>query len=306
MADARGVGSGEASGASQILFDNQRIAVGRFTCPPGHPLWSQDNVTGPRALIAFPGPSVEIRMAGRRSIVAHAGVAALYEARHAYRRALVDDRGDRCVFVAAAPELMREALAERDPSARDRPQVFTAPRVPVAPATYLARGRLIARLEAGELSPLAAEEGVVALLGVVLAGVRPAAEPRAERQSLAHALERRVAERFCEDDDLAALAAAVGCSPWHAARVYRACTGASLHALRDRLRVSAALERLGGEVDLAGLALELGYSSHSHFTTAFRRVFGCPPSAVRGASERRRLRGSAASKILKAGPRGAG
>lgn len=290
MADARGPGSGEASGATQILFDNQRIAAGRFTCPSGHPLWSQDNVTGARALVAFPGPSVEIRMAGRRSIVAHAGVAALYEARHLYRRALVDGRGDRCVFVAAAPELMREVLAASDPA---------------APGTYLERGRLLARLEAGELSPLAAEEGLVALLGEVLAGARPAgAEPRAERRALAHALERRVAERFCEDDDLAALAGAVGCSPWHAARVFRACTGASLHALRDRLRVSAALERLGGEADLAGLALELGYSSHSHFTTAFRRVFGCPPSAVRGASERRRLRAS--SKILKAGPRGAG
>lgn len=305
MADARGPGSGEASGATQILFDNQRIAAGRFTCPSGHPLWSQDNVTGARALVAFPGPSVEIRMAGRRSIVAHAGVAALYEARHLYRRALVDGRGDRCVFVAAAPELMREVLAASDPAARERSQVFAAPRAPVAPGTYLERGRLLARLEAGELSPLAAEEGLVALLGEVLAGARPAgAEPRAERRALAHALERRVAERFCEDDDLAALAGAVGCSPWHAARVFRACTGASLHALRDRLRVSAALERLGGEADLAGLALELGYSSHSHFTTAFRRVFGCPPSAVRGASERRRLRAS--SKILKAGPRGAG
>lgn len=300
------MGSGEASGATQILFDNQRLAVGRFTCPPGHPLWSRDNVIGPRPLIAFPGPSVEIRMAGRRSIVAHAGVAALYEARHTYRRALVDGRGDRCVFVAAAPEWMREALAASDPAARERSQVFAAPRAPVTPATYLARGRLVAGLEAGELSPLAAEEGVVALLGAVLAGVRPAAaEPRAEHQALTYALERRVAERFCEDDDLAALAGAAGCSPWHAARVFRACTGASLHALRDRLRVSAALERLGGEVDLAGLALELGYSSHSHFTTAFRRVFGCPPSAVRSASERRRLRASAASRILKAGPRGA-
>ena len=36
-----------------------------------------------------------------------------------------------------------------------------------------------------------------------------------------------------------------------------------------------------GERDLSRLALDLGYSSHSHFTAAFRRSFDVPPSAAR-------------------------
>jgi AraC family transcriptional regulator len=48
------------------------------------------------------------------------------------------------------------------------------------------------------------------------------------------------------------------------------------------VRLLLALERLeDGERDLSRLALDLGYSSHSHFTAAFRRSFGTPPSAAR-------------------------
>ena len=35
-----------------------------------------------------------------------------------------------------------------------------------------------------------------------------------------------------------------------------------------------------GGADLTRLALDLGYSSHSHFTSSFRVLFGVPPSAV--------------------------
>jgi AraC-like DNA-binding protein len=33
--------------------------------------------------------------------------------------------------------------------------------------------------------------------------------------------------------------------------------------------------------DLTDLALRLGFSSHSHFTAAFRKSFGCTPSHFR-------------------------
>jgi AraC-like DNA-binding protein len=43
-----------------------------------------------------------------------------------------------------------------------------------------------------------------------------------------------------------------------------------------------AAERLrGGERNLTDLALDLGYTDHSHFTKAFRQEWRLPPSAVR-------------------------
>jgi AraC-like DNA-binding protein len=37
-----------------------------------------------------------------------------------------------------------------------------------------------------------------------------------------------------------------------------------------------------GARDLTGLAFELGYADHSHFTNAFRQEWGVPPSRFRG------------------------
>jgi len=55
-----------------------------------------------------------------------------------------------------------------------------------------------------------------------------------------------------------------------------------LHAYRNQLRLRAALESLAERhADLTGIALDLGFSSHSHFTETFRRTFGRTPSSVR-------------------------
>ena len=57
--------------------------------------------------------------------------------------------------------------------------------------------------------------------------------------------------------------------------------GAPVHQYLLRLRLAVALDRLdGGERNLSALALDLGFSSHSHFTTAFRRHYGLVPSAL--------------------------
>src|SRR6185437_12669462 len=80
------------------------------------------------------------------------------------------------------------------------------------------------------------------------------------------------------------VAAAVGVSQFHLARVFRAETGTSLHQYLLRIRMERALTRLGeGERHLSRLALELGFSSHSHFSTVFRRHFGESPARARAA-----------------------
>jgi AraC family transcriptional regulator len=71
----------------------------------------------------------------------------------------------------------------------------------------------------------------------------------------------------------------------HFARMFRRHTGASLHRHLLRLRLRAALERIVATLDdLAAVALDVGFASHSHFTDAFRREFGRAPSEVRRAS----------------------
>jgi AraC-like DNA-binding protein len=129
------------------------------------------------------------------------------------------------------------------------------------------------------LDALAIEERVASLIHAVLiegnrAGQLPHRAVERARECIASAPER--------NDTLADLAGAAHCSPFHLARTFRARTGETLHGLRTRLRMAESIARLAdGENDLSTLAADLGYSSHSHFSAAFRRHFGTPPEQLR-------------------------
>lgn len=86
------------------------------------------------------------------------------------------------------------------------------------------------------------------------------------------------------------LARAMCCSPWRLCRAFRRFTGLTVTGYRHALRVRIALERLrDAPDDLTALALELGFSSHSHFTHVFRRHVGVPPSQVRATEHKKEL-----------------
>ena len=71
---------------------------------------------------------------------------------------------------------------------------------------------------------------------------------------------------------------AVGWSRFQLCRAFARCTGTTVHALRESVRIGLALERLRDpRCDLASLGLALGYSSHSHFTARFRACTGTTP-----------------------------
>jgi AraC-like DNA-binding protein len=75
----------------------------------------------------------------------------------------------------------------------------------------------------------------------------------------------------------------VNASPFNFARIFQQQTGLPLHRYLTHLRLRAALERLPETDDITTLALDLGFSSHSHFTDVFRREFGKTPSEYRKA-----------------------
>ena len=81
---------------------------------------------------------------------------------------------------------------------------------------------------------------------------------------------------------LTEVAQEVAASPFNFARIFQQQTGLPIHRYLTLLRLRASLELLfDGQDDLTKLALDLGFSSHSHFTNIFRREFGHAPSEVR-------------------------
>jgi AraC-like DNA-binding protein len=83
---------------------------------------------------------------------------------------------------------------------------------------------------------------------------------------------------------LAEIAAEVRGSPVYLTQVFQQVEGLPLYRYQLRLRLARALDLLGQYDDLNALSLDLGFSSHSHFSAAFREVYGRSPSEFRQAA----------------------
>ena len=71
---------------------------------------------------------------------------------------------------------------------------------------------------------------------------------------------------------------AVGCSPFHLSRTFSSATGMTIPQYIRQLRMERAAELLrSGRFNVTEAALEVGYSSLSHFSQAFHETFGCCP-----------------------------
>jgi AraC-like DNA-binding protein len=205
--------------------------------------------------------------------------------------------GDECTILEVETPRALELVAShapRDAEDPDRPfrRGHTAGPVRVSRLHY----ELLSLLRRGErglpvedtLSELA-DEAVRALCGSsAAAGARFRSPASARRgRDLVEATKVSLNESFASPPDLAELARSAGCSPFHLSRTFRRIEGVSLRRYAKRLRARLAAHHLvGRQRDLTGLALELGYADHSHFTNAFREEWGVPPSRFRGGTGR--------------------
>ena len=80
---------------------------------------------------------------------------------------------------------------------------------------------------------------------------------------------------------------AVGVTPTYLTQEFTKREGVPLYRYQLQLRLSQALLELPRCDDITGLALDLGFSSHSHFTLAFRKAFGLTPSQYRSTTKRK-------------------
>jgi AraC-like DNA-binding protein len=76
---------------------------------------------------------------------------------------------------------------------------------------------------------------------------------------------------------LADIGRAVGVSPVYLTQVFQQVEGLPLYRYHLQLRLARALDLLGDYSDLTGLALDLGFSSYSHFSSAFKQAYGQTP-----------------------------
>ncbi|MFG0331676.1 MAG: helix-turn-helix transcriptional regulator [Phycisphaerales bacterium] len=251
-----------------------------------------------RTLITIPRRGVYVKHVESDAVVIDPNHMIFHEEGEVYRLSHPYGCGDDGVWIWIDDSLLRDLLASHDPEAHDRAAHFRAGSIPLASDLVLLERQLIRLLaRSHSIERLEVEEALIHFVDRALerqaraGGVAP--DRRARRSTrAAHAKIAERAQAFLAADPgarpgLDEIADAAHVSVSHLCRVFRRMTGSSLHAYQSRLRMRAGLDRvLDGEDNLTNLAFDLGYSSHSHFTNAFRREFGVTPSAVRDSSGR--------------------
>lgn len=191
------------------------------------------------------------------------------------------DGGDQCTVVTLSSDLA-SALG----NVRFRSRGVRV--VPVSAGLFREQTSILRAAEHRHSSVLETEERLERLVSAVATdgeAARPTPSPATRRR--VEAARELIAAKFEEPLPLATIGSVVGLSPFHLSRAFRAVTGTSMHRYQTQLRMRAAVARLvAGEDDLTGLAIELGFSSHSHLTSAFGREFGVSPSSLRNRAGR--------------------
>jgi AraC-like DNA-binding protein len=263
------------------------VVAGEFRCPTSYPHFAEAGKIH-YYVIAFPRSSVWIERGGVGRFVADPRCATLYNPGQPYLRHPISFEGDIADWIGVSERVARELVRPLDPAHADAPEPFRYASASVGSALYLAQRRVFAKLSHAGTDVLDVEEQMLSIVNAVLQSAYRVASPAmaATRGALSRrdVVERAKAvmmERLFENLGVAALASAVGASPFHLCRVFREETGTTIGDYRRdvRLRVVLGLTpKYRG--NLAALAIDAGFYSHSHLSTAFRHAFGLAPSSV--------------------------
>ena len=279
----------------RMLFESGLVRIGAFRCHAQHPSFHD---TGPirSCCFVFPRTAVEIQHEHEPAFVANPNVVTFYNLGQSYQRNAISPDGDHCDWFGVDPELACDVIRGIDPRTDSNPErPFLITRGWAASATYLGQRKLFNRVDADPgLEPLAVEESVIDLLDQVIASTRsstghPCAQvmSKGQRDTVRH-IEALLSQHPEKRITLRSLAYQVGLSAYHVCRLFRRTTGKKLHEYRLQIRLRTALAKvLESRAPLTEVALDAGFSSHSHFTEAFRRQFGVVPSQVRAGGSSR-------------------
>jgi AraC-like DNA-binding protein len=137
--------------------------------------------------------------------------------------------------------------------------------------------------------PLEAESLALTLVQRAM-GMRTTHRPGASigRQRLVDRAKLVLASDLARRWTLAEIATEVRGSPVYLTQIFQQVEGVPLYRYQLRLRLARALDLLAQYDDLTTLSLHLGFSSHSHFSAAFREAYGRSPSEFRQSALHRR------------------
>jgi AraC-like DNA-binding protein len=264
----------------KLLLETPRVTVYDVICD-GCPVQEGDEEFVDRTRLVFPYRGTFVRRVGSDSAVAEANQVLFFNAGETHWISHPVPGGDACLVIAVSEPLLSE-LAPRQLVSNSPSLAFREQRLRIDPRAQILLALLRHSLLLGRCSTREAESAALTLC-MRSFGPRTThpAGSTASKRSLANRAKLVLASDLGRRWTLAEIADEVYASPVYLTQVFQQVEGLPLSRYQRRLRLARALALLPEYDDLTQLGLDLGFSSHSHFTSAFRETFGRTPSEMR-------------------------
>jgi AraC family transcriptional regulator len=237
--------------------------------------------------LVFPYRGVYVRHLGQDQTVAEANQVLFFNAAEGYQVSHPVAGGDASLTLVISEPLLRELAPPRFLRA-GAPLAVRQQRLRIDARAQVLVALLRHGLRQNIAEPLEAESLALTLVQRAL-GPRTthAAGASVGRQRLVDRVKLVLASDPARRWTLAEIAAEVRGSPVYLTKVFKQVEGLPLYRYQLRLRLARALDLLAQYDDLTALSLDLGFSSHSHFSAAFRAAYGRSPSEFRESATQR-------------------
>ena len=262
------------------LFDSGTVAVRNVLCA-GHCRHRSAEECASSTHLVFPYRGLYLRHVGQDQSVADANHALLFNAGEAYQVSHPVLGGDSSLVLAISAPLLRELapaelLHKRDELGFNRQSLRIDARAQALVAL------LRHSLQIGHIEALEAESLALTLVCRSL-GPRTAHATAAthSRRRLVDRVKVLLAENLTRRWSLEEIAAEIGGSAVYLTQAFQQVEGLPLYRYHLQLRLARALDLIPHSQDMSALALDLGFSSHSQFSAAFKQAFGRTPTAFR-------------------------
>ena len=263
--------------SAQLLLSTKAVTIRDVICRGEHRSKSSEEWSR-TSHVVFPYRGVYLYHVGPEDAVAEANQVVLFNAMESYRVSHPVAGGDACLSITVGPELLGE-LAPRDQLREGDPPTFRRLHLRIDPRAQVLVALLRHGLTRNAAEPLEGETLAFTLMRRAL-GERTSHATRGTfgRQKLVDRTKLVLTSDVARRWTLAEIAAEVGVSPVYLTQVFAQVEAVPLYRYHLRLRLARALDLLGQYDNLSALSIDLGFSSHSHFTAAFRQAYGRTPA----------------------------
>lgn len=269
----------------RIVFESRDFCIGHVVAHPSSTQCGEVECQAENVLV-LPLTGVFAKHDGRRQhVIITPNYAGLIVNGRPYRISYPGGIGDKCLTLRFSDDVVREILPHADILRASQPPRLASSALLTA-AVMLARSLLCQRLAGGTWDPLEIEEISSSLLASTLRTMHRNDEDCRDGVGQGRRGIETVKEAVSLDperkwtlNDLARLA---NVSPYHLSHIFRRNVGVPVYQFVVRTRLAKALEAvLDTNTELAAIAQESGFATHSHFTTHFRNFFGLTPVELR-------------------------